>query len=144
MIEIGLGLLVLAVLAATLSGVGRLLPGGGSFDLLPLIGYAGVSLVVTAAGLLIAAGLVRNALRAHPEKSRTLRSARLTTMALLAMAGLALGLPLASEAANLVRLDHTPLGYYLAAQGALIGLVVLAFIWAARQNRIDAAEIRDE
>ena len=69
-----------------------------------------------------------------------LRTARLMIGTLLVTAGLAIGLPLAAEPFNLVRIAGFPLGYYLAAQGALIGLVVLAFVWAARQSRIDAEE----
>lgn len=140
MIEIGLGLLLLAFVAASLSGVGRLLPGVASFDLLPLLGYAGVSVIGVAAALLIASGLARRALRVNPARAHALRTARLTIGALLVMAGLAIGAPFAAGLANLVRIDGMPLGYYAAAQGALIALVVLAFVWAARQSRIDAEQ----
>lgn len=144
MIEIGLGLLLLAFVAATLSGVGRLLPGGSSFDLLPLIGYAGVSLIVAVAAVLIAAGAVRKALRERQPNSQPLRTARLTAEASLTIVVLAIGVPFIAGVANLVRIDGIPLGYYLAAQGAPVALVILAFVWAARQDRIDAGERRDE
>lgn len=144
MFEIGLGLLIIAGLAATLSGVGRLVPGGESFDLIPLLGIEGVSILLAIAALLIASGMVRNALRAHPERSHVLRSARLTGHALLVAAALAIGIPFAVGPANLIRIDGMPLGYFAAAQGALFALVVAAFVWAVRQNRIDAAEPDNE
>lgn len=149
MIEIGLGLLLLAFVVASLSGVGRLLPGAAGFDLLPLLGFAGVSVIVAAAAVLIAAGLARRALCANPAHAHALRTARLAAEASLTMAVLVIGVPFAAGAANLIRIDGMPLGYYAAAQGALIGLVVLAFVWAARQSRIDAeqangGEPRDE
>jgi putative solute:sodium symporter small subunit len=144
MIEIGLGLFLVAVLAAMLSGVGRLVPGGESIDLIPLLGIEGVALILAVAALLIASGMVRNALRAHPERAHALRTARLTVHALLATAGFAIGIPFVVGPANLVRIDGMPLGYYAAAQASLLALVVVAFVWAGRQRRIDAARPDNE
>jgi putative solute:sodium symporter small subunit len=62
------------------------------------------------------------------------------TESFLVAAGLAVGVPLAAEPLNLLRIEGFPFGYYLAAQGGLVALVILAFVWAARQNRIDAEE----
>jgi putative solute:sodium symporter small subunit len=132
MIEIALGLVLVAAVVAVMFGVGGLVPGASGIDLLPLLGYGGVALLLAAGLLLVAA---RN-----PGQRRGLRTARLTTAASLVVALLAIGLPLAAEPANLVRLEGLPLGYYLAAQGVLIGLVILAFAWASRQNRIERAE----
>lgn len=140
MIEIGFGLLLIAGVLAVLAGVGGLLPGASGIDLLPLLGYGGVALLLAAGALLVADGLARRAIGRNPGIRYALRTARLTTAALLATAALAIGLPLAAGPANLVRIEGMPLGYYLAAQGALIGLVILAFVWAARQNCIDAEE----
>jgi putative solute:sodium symporter small subunit len=144
MIEVGLGVLLVAGAVAMLAGVGGLLPGASGVDLLPLLGYGGIAFLLAAGGLLIASGLARRAMRNDPARRHALRTARVTTAALLVTAGLAVCLPLAAGPANLVRLDGMPLGYYLAAQGALIGLVILAFVWAARQGRIDAGESGDE
>lgn len=144
MIEIGLGLLLIACVVAMLAGVGGLLPGASGIDLLPLLGYGGIGFLLAAGVLLVAAGLARRAIRSHPARRQALRTVRLTTVALLTTAGLAIGVPLAAEPANLVRIEGLPVGYYLAAQGALIGLVVLAFAWASRQSRIDTVERGDE
>lgn len=140
MIEIAFGLVLIAAVAAILSGVGGLVPGASGIDLLPLLGYGGTALFLALGVLLVADGLARRAIVRHPERRLALRTARLTATSLLVIAVLAVGLPLTAEPANLVRLAGLPLGYYLAAQGALIGLVILAFAWAARQNRIDTAE----
>lgn len=138
MIEIALGLVLIAGVFAILSGVGGLVPGASGIDLLPLLGYGGAAFLLALGALLVGDGLVRRAIARHPGERHALRTARLATAAVLIVAALAVGLPLAAEPANLVRIEGLPLGFYLAAQGALIGLVVLAFAWAARQNRIDA------
>jgi putative solute:sodium symporter small subunit len=140
MIEIALGLVLVAAVVAVMFGVGGLVCGASGIDLLPLLGYGGVALLLAAGLLLVADGLVRRAIARNPGQRRGLRTARLTTAASLVVALLAIGLPLAAEPANLVRLEGLPLGYYLAAQGVLIGLVILAFAWASRQNRIERAE----
>ena len=140
MIEIGLGVLLIAAVVAVLAGVGGLLPGASGIDLLPLLGYGGTGVLLALGVLLVAAGLTRRAIRKNPARRQALRTARLTTVALIAAAGLAVGLPLAAAPANLIRLGGMPVGYYLAAQGALVGLVILAFVWAARQNRIETEE----
>ncbi|MCC7250698.1 sodium/substrate symporter small subunit [Hyphomicrobium sp.] len=144
MIEVGFGLLLIAAAVAILSGVGGLLPGASGVDLLPLLGYGGIGFLLATGVLLVAAGLARRAIGRQPERRHALRTARLTTVALLVAALLAIGLPLAVGPFNLVRIGGLPFGYYLAAQGALIGLVVLAFAWAARQGRIDAEGARHE
>ena len=140
MIEIGVGLLLAAgalVILAGAFGVG-LAPAG--VDLFPLVGYGGTALMLAAGILLVAAGRTRRAIAHHPERRRALRTARLSTAAVLLVAFLALGLPLVPGPFNLVRIGGFPGGYYLAAQGALVGLVILAFWWAGRQSRIDAGE----
>ncbi|MDQ8697907.1 sodium/substrate symporter small subunit [Hyphomicrobium sp. LHD-15] len=136
MIEIVLGLLLLAGAVIVVMGAGDTL-GLSNIDFFPLLGYGGTAFILALGILLIAAGLSRRAMKRHHARRHTLRSARLTTAALLLVACLTAGLLLASEPFNLLRVDGLPLGYYLAAQGGLIGLVILAFVWAARQNRID-------
>lgn len=139
-IEIGLGLLLIAGIAAVLTGLGGLVPGPAGWDPLPLLGYGGTALILALGVLLVADGSVRRIIARRPERRRGLRTARLSAVALLGAAALAVGLPLAAEPFNLVRIGGIPAGYYLAAEVALVGLVVLAFAWAARQNRIDREE----
>ena len=140
MIEIGLGLLLVAGAAVVLAGAFGIVVAPAGVDLFPLVGAVGLGLILAAGLLMVAAGHTRRALARHPERRHRLRSARLTTVALLFAAALAVGLPLSPGPFNLVRVGGFPMGYYFAAQGALIGLVILAFWWAARQNRIDAEE----
>jgi putative solute:sodium symporter small subunit len=144
MIEIGLGLLLTIGVLAVLAGVGGLVPGASGIDLLPLLGYGGTTFLLVTGLLLVMDGAARRAIARGSERRHALRTARLTAAALLATAGLAIGLPLAAGPANLLKVDGMPLGYYLAAQGGLIGLVILAFVWAARQNRIDSEERRHD
>lgn len=138
MIELGLGALLIA--GAIVVAMGTASAALGIVDLLPLLGYGGVVLMGALGALLCAAGLTRRALKRGTAHRHGLRSGRLTATALIVAVGLAIGLPLAADLLNLVRIEGFPLGYYLAAQGVLIGLVVLAFVWASRQNRIDAEE----
>lgn len=137
MIEILLGLLLVAGAFIILTGAGDTL-GLSNIDFFPLLGYGGTGFILALGILLIAAGLSRRAMQRHHERRHTIRSARLTAAAFLGVASLAAGLPLAAEPFNLLRIEGFPVGYYLAAQGGLIGLVILAFVWAGRQNRIDA------
>lgn len=140
MIEIGLGLFLIAGAGSILaSGLGLMAAPAG-VDLFPLTGFGGLGLIFAAGVLLVASGQTRRAIARFPERRHALRSARLAVVALLFVAWLAIGLPLSPGPFNLVHIAGFPVGYYLAAQGALIGLVILAFCWATRQNRIDVEE----
>lgn len=143
MIEIGLGVVLVLGAVVILAGAGDTL-GLSSIDLFPLLGYGGTAFILALGVLLMASGLVRRALKRHHERRHVLRTMRLTTFGVLATASLAVGLPLAAEPFNLVHVNGFPLGYYLVAEAALAGLVVLAFVWAGRQNRIDDEEARHE
>lgn len=139
MIEIAVGvLLVVSALLVAAGAFGIVLAPG--LDLFPLVGVSGTAFVLAAGMLLVAAGYSRRAMARHPERRRALRTARQTTVALLLAGVFAIGLPLLPGPFNLVRIAGFPGGYYLAAQGALVALVILAFWWAARQNRIEAEE----
>jgi len=129
MIEIAVGLVVIAGMLAVLS-----------LGLLPIIGTPITVIVLALGALLVAAGFARRAIAAAPGRRHALRTARMTGAGLVATAALAIGLPFTAEPLHLVRLDGVSLGYYLTAPGAFLGLVALAFLWAARQNRIDAEE----
>ncbi|MGL4395731.1 MAG: sodium:solute symporter family transporter [Hyphomicrobium sp.] len=65
-----------------------------------------------------------------PGASRPTR--RLTATSLVVWALLALGLPLAALTLNAVKFAGFPFGYWVTAQGALLGLVALALIYARR------------
>ncbi len=138
MLELGLGALLIA--GAIVIATGKTTALFGIIDLLPLLGYGGAALMATVGVLLCAAGLTRRALKKETANRHGLRSGRLTVSAVLTAGALAIGVPLVAELLNLVRIEGFPLGYYLAAQGVLIALVVLAFAWASRQSRIDAEE----
>lgn len=141
-IEIGLGFLLVAGALALAAGAFGIVVAPAGVDLYPLFGAIGTGLVLAAGVLLVAAGRTRRAIAHRPERRHALRSARLTSVALLLVAGLTIGLFLSPGPFNLVRVGGFPMGYYFAAQGALVALVILAFWWAGRQNRIDAEERR--
>jgi putative solute:sodium symporter small subunit len=140
-IEIGIGLLLIVGAGVILTGAGDLLLGPAAIDLFPLIGFVGTFFIAAVGLLLIAAGLARRTMQRHHARRHELRSARLAWIGTLLVASLAIGVPLCAAPFNLVSVAGFPLGYYAAAQGALIALVVLAFAWAGRQNRIDAGHI---
>lgn len=56
---------------------------------------------------------------------------------LLAWCILALGVPLAAQPLEAISILGIPLSYYAGAQGILIGLVLIVFLFADRQRRID-------
>lgn len=138
MFELGLGALLIG--GAIVIATGKTTALFGIIDLLPLLGYGGAALIAAAGGLLCAAGLTRRALKKETAHRHGLRSGRMTAAAVLTAGGLAIGVPLIADLLNLVRIEGFPLGYYFAAQGVLIALVVLAFAWASRQSRVDAEE----
>lgn len=139
-IGFALGLLLFALGLAVLSGAPGWIAGPGVIDLFPFLGFTGTGLLMMLGLSICAAALVERALAREGAPRHALRSGRLTAAAIGVAGVLALGAPLAAELLNLVRLDGTPLGFYLAAQGGLVLLVLLAFAWAGRQNRIDAEE----
>jgi putative solute:sodium symporter small subunit len=143
MIEIGLGLLLIAAALIVLTGAGDTL-GLPHIDFFPLLGYGGIAFILALGILMLAAGFSRRAIKRNHEARNALRSARLTAVALLLVVCLTLGLLLGAEPLNLVRIYGMPLGYDMAAQAGLIGLVILAFVWAGRQNRIDSEESEHE
>ena len=64
-------------------------------------------------------------------------TSRLMWIVLALWAVLSVGVHLFAGELNRIVVLGFPLGYFLAAQGALIGFVVLAFWHTRRQNRID-------
>ncbi len=65
------------------------------------------------------------------------KTSHLMGAVLVLWALLGLGVPLCAGQLNHVVLFGFPLGYFMAAQGSLIGFVLLIFWYARRQNRID-------
>jgi putative solute:sodium symporter small subunit len=140
-IEILLGVLALAGAVVILMGAGDTLglPVG---DLFPLIGFRGTALIVLVGVLLIARGAYRLSLKKAHTRRWELRSAGLMWTAISVTVLLGIGVPLLAEFLNLFRIGGFPLGYYLSAQGVLVALAMLAFIFASRQDAIDAGEGR--
>lgn len=139
MIEIAFGVLLAVAASVIAAGAFGIVVAPG-LDLFPFVGIVGVGLMLAAAALLMAAGHTRRAMVRHPERRLALRTARVTAVGFLLTAALAVGLPLVPGPFNLVRIGGFPAGYYIAAQGALIGLAILAFWWAGRAQRIETEE----
>jgi putative solute:sodium symporter small subunit len=138
-IEILLGLLTLAGAVVILMGAGDTLglPVG---DLFPLIGFRGTALIVLIGVLLVARGAYRRSLKRLHHRRWELRSIGLMWTVISVAILLGIGVPLLAEPMNLFRIGGFPLGYYLSAQGLLVALVMLAFIFVRRQDAIDADE----
>jgi putative solute:sodium symporter small subunit len=138
MIEIGLGLLALCGAVVILMGAGDTL--GFPLDLFPLIGFRGTGLIVLVGLLLIARGAYRLSLKRTQDNRHGLRCVGLcwTVFAITMLLGL--GVPLLAEVFNLARVGGFPLGYYLSAQGVLVALVIVVFIFAQRHDAIDSDE----
>ena len=139
MIEIGLGLLALCGAVIILMGAGDtlMLPVG---DLFPLIGFRGTGLIVLIGLLLMTRGAYRLSLKRAQDNRHGLRCVGLCWTVFAVTVLLGLGVPLLAEVFNLARVGGFPLGYYLSAQGVLIGLVIVVFIFAYRHDAIDSDE----
>lgn len=66
------------------------------------------------------------------------RTRLLTVGAILLWGLLSLGVPLLVQAFNFIRIAGFPLGYYLAAQGIPVLLVIAMFMFCRWQSKIDA------
>lgn len=66
--------------------------------------------------------------------------ARFPYLALLAWMFFALAVPWGAQSLNVVEVLGFPLGYFMAAQGSLIALLLVAVLSARRQNRLAAPE----
>ncbi len=111
-----------------------------TIDLFPLIGYGGTAMILALGLAAIAHGLyVRRLKRPHDDRHR-FRVKGLSSAAGIAVVALVLGIPLIAEALNLMTLAGFPLGYYAAAQGGLVALVIILALWALRHDTIDAED----
>lgn len=136
MIEIGCGVIVTAVALAILTGAASALnlpvP-----DLYPLVGIWGTAAILITGLLLALHGAYRRLLERRIAGRHALRSTSLMLTSLLSVGLLAFAVPQLVEPLNIVKLAGFPAGFYAAAQGALVVLVIIAFIAAARQEEID-------
>lgn len=139
MIEIGCGVLVIAAALAILTGAASALhlpvP-----DLFPLFGILGTAAIFATGLLLVLHGIYRRRLKRQTAGRHALRSAGLMLTSLLAVGLFAFAVPQLVEPLNLIKLAGFPAGFYAAAQGALVVLVIIAFIAAARQDAIDSQD----
>lgn len=137
MIEILFGLLVLAAGGVLQLGLADHMP--LATLLMPMRG--GVAAVLGGLGaLLVMHGSYRRLRDGGRRDSYLVRSGGLAASMLALTAAAALLPPLAVSTLNFVKAGGFPLGYYMAAQGSLILLVMLAFSFAGRQDTIDAEE----
>ncbi len=74
-----------------------------------------------------------------PEQGRRywLKTSRLMWTVLAAWAFLSILLPMLASSLNAIPFLGLRFGYYMAAQGSLVGFVVIIFWYARRQNSID-------
>jgi putative solute:sodium symporter small subunit len=130
-IEIGLGVLVIAAAVALASGyTDAKLP-------VPPIGFAGTLALVTIGASLVAHGLIGLRIKRNIDNSAPLRVLGRTIFTLTLALLIVIAVPALVAPLNLGTVAGFPVGFYLAAQGALLALAVLAFR-AAQQ--MDAAE----
>lgn len=138
MLEIILGLLIVV------GALGLLAAGSAAAVPAALVG-SGTLLTLAAAGMLLVMHGQFRRVRDRATGSRYwLRSQGVHGLTLLATAGLALALPVVTAPLGLFKIGGFPLGYYMAAQGLPIALVVLAFIAARMQDRVDVEETTDD
>jgi putative solute:sodium symporter small subunit len=104
------------------------------------VGNSVVAITVAAGGALILRGLYRLSRKRAPDDGHGLRSIGLMGLIAGLAAAIALAAPVLSEPLNLISAAGFPLGFYLLAQGALISFVILQFVFAVRQDRIDDAD----
>lgn len=131
--EIALGMVLLA--AAVAAALGVLTP----YVAVP-IGLGTAVLIATLGLLLIAHGLHRRRLKRSGDNRHWVRSTGLMWTIMSATAALALAVPAAAPLLNAFKLAGFPAGFYMAAQGASILLVIVLFVFAARADVIDDQE----
>jgi putative solute:sodium symporter small subunit len=133
MAEIILGLVAILAAAAVASGL--------TDGLVPFpLGHGAIGTALLLAVILLLRGFYRLAKRRGHANPYELRSMGLAiTIAGITIATV-LVIPSLSETLNLVTVAGFPLGLYLMGQGTLVLFAALLFIYAVRQNRIDAGD----
>lgn len=79
-----------------------------------------------------------------PSHNAPFRRPRLPVVALLLWALFVFAVPRFAQPLNVADVFAFPLGFFMAAQGSLIALLVIAILSARRQGRIDAAGAEDQ
>jgi putative solute:sodium symporter small subunit len=132
MIEIALSLVMLA--AAVLAHLGF------AEGLIPIpIGL--ITIALAAPGLIFAChGVFRVLLKRGAESRHWIRVNGLMWLMLALTACIAFAIPLFAPAFNAFKLAGFPLGFYLAAQGAPILLVILLFTFSSHADLVDEQE----
>jgi len=138
MIEIAAGILVVAAAVVVLMGEGDTFLAAP--DLYPLLGAGGTAAIAGLGVILVCHAVYRRMRRRRHGDQHWLRTTGLVWVALLIQLALAFAVPAWVEALNLIKIGGFPLGFYMTAQGSLVGLAILAFAAAARQDSIDAQE----
>jgi putative solute:sodium symporter small subunit len=134
------------VLGALMALAGMALATGIADAVLPQVPIGlGLAMTLAIVGLLlIFDGILGRQSRSTQHQNTHVRTVRLASRATACLIALALVSPLLSGPLNLVAIQGFPLGYYIAAQGAIIAFALLAFAIATRQNAIDGEHVSGE
>ncbi len=126
------GIVIVALAIALAAGVvDQIIP-------LPDVGIGATLAIVLVGGLLAAHGLVRRRLQTDGPQSSALRWRGRTGWTLVQALALVIAVPAFVAPLNLITIAGFPLGYYAAAQGALIALALVALRAAHRLDSLEA------
>ena len=139
MVQIVIGSLFIAGAIIILMGAGDTL-GLTNIDLFPLIGYGGTALIIALGLAIVSHGLYSRRLKRPHDDRHRFRVKGLSSATAIAVIAAVLGLPLIAEALNLMEIAGFPLGFYAAAQGGLVALVLIVAAWALRHDTIDTED----
>lgn len=133
-IEIGLGVLIMVAAVALAAGVAdSLLP-------LPPLGFGGTLTLIAMGAGLVSHGLIGHRVRQDVVNTAPLRVLGRTVSTLILTVMIVVAVPSLVAPLNLTQVAGFPLGFYVAAQGALLALAILAFR-AAQQLDASEAEV---
>ena len=104
------------------------------------VGNSAIAIAAATGGALVLRGFYRLRRNREAADAHGLRSIGLMGVIAGLAAAIALAAPVFSEPLNLVSAAGFPLGFYLLAQGTLFVFVILLFVYAVRQGRIDDAD----
>ncbi|MGQ0673519.1 MAG: sodium/substrate symporter small subunit [Hyphomicrobium sp.] len=137
MIEIVAGVLIaIAGLATSVAAVLGLLEGAFPIP----VGPAPAAMLAAFGLCMVAHGAYRMRVKRNGDDRHWLRTAGTASVMLLLLADLALALPLAAPFLNAFKIAGFPFGYYMAAQGSLVLIVLLLFVFASRADAVDVQE----
>lgn len=134
MIQILVGLLSGAAGAALMFGLGdHVIPVAPARS-------AGADALLTFGLIMIGHGAFRLLREREAGDRHWTRSLGLAGVILLVWATFALAIPSIVATLNVITVGGFPMGYYMAAQGSLIAIVIVLFLFARRQDLIDVEE----